>query len=140
MTKFINKSTIGLILFLLIVSIIAVKTFYEEKLIRSNYRLTYGMIIDYPKRAGGRLGRSYTYDFLVKGQKFHGTFSEVEFCQRYYSTEETLEINREKIPVIYYSKNPKVNEMLFKKIHYSKYNLEYPDSLKVFLNKYFECK
>ena len=139
MKKLLNKNIIILSIFIIAVAAVIIQVAYEEKLIRSDPSLTLGKIINSSKPPSGRLGRSYTYEFVVNSQKFKGSFYESSFCERYRSYQEDLEIAKSKIPVIYYKQNPKINEMLLKKIQYSKYDLKYPDSLKVFLNKYFNC-
>lgn len=133
------KILIGTFALLLIIIGIVLKIKHDENVLKSNGAITYGKIYHFGRKSR-KGGTSNEYKFFTQNKRYTGRITATWVCKQYLSNQDREEIASTYIPVIYYTKNPNISRMLLIKQQYHKYGIQYPDSISVFLNKYFECK
>jgi len=107
----------------------------KHTLLKKSFAITLGKITSIGSR--GRFGSNAKYQYFVAKKSYEGDIIISRFCTR--CQDDVCVLNKLSIPVIYSLKKPDVSSILLKHSEYRTWDLVYPDSLKRYLEFYFEC-
>lgn len=111
----------------------------ESRQLEITRNKTYGLIISFGSSGGKTADIPAKYVFDVEGKRYEGFFNREKLCYIPAGKDAAM-LMKLKIPVLYDPQNPSINRILVKKRDYKRYKVQYPDSTRASMEKYFGCR